>query len=142
MSRLEKLLESTLESAGGLKQETLGGRGEISFSEEDKRRLTSQLGGISKFNNGMVVVIIALHVVLFATSIFLVYYFLSDPSVIIYLLGGSVFSIMVVIYSLIRLLKIKYANDFVRASLPYLPPDKAMLLIQRTYFELKKRKPL
>jgi len=53
--------------------------------------LISQLGEASKFNNGMIIVIIILHVVLFATAVFLVFYFLSEPKVIKYLLGGFLF---------------------------------------------------
>lgn len=140
MSSLEKILEATLEKADALKPAALGESEVVYFSEKDKRQLISQLGKTSKFNNGMIIVIIILHVVLFATAIFLVFYFLSKPEVIKYLLGGSVFSIMVLIYSLIRLLRIKYANDMIRAALPYLPPNEAIILIQTTYFGLQKRK--
>lgn len=140
MSGLEKVLETTLGKAGGLEPATLGKSEHFAFSDKDKRQLISQLGAASKFNNGMIIVIIILHVVLFATAVFLVFYFLSDPKVIKYLLGGSVFSIMVLVYSLIHLLRLKFANDFMRATLPYLPPEKAMIVIQSTYFRLRNRK--
>lgn len=137
MSGLEKVLETTLGKAGGLEPAKLGKSEGFSFSEKDKKQLISQLGEASKFNDGMIIVIIILHIVLFATAVFVVFYFLSDPKVIKYLLGGSVFSIMVLVYSLIHLLKIKSANDFMRATLPYLPPEEAMVVIQSTYFRLK-----
>jgi hypothetical protein len=142
MSGLEKILETTLGKAGALEPVTLGKSELFSFNDKDKRQLISQLGETSKFNNGMIIVIIILHIVLFATAVFLVFYFLSDPKVITYLLGGSVFSIMVLIYSLIHVLKLKFANDFIRATLPYLPPEQAMIVIQSTYFRLRNRKSL
>ncbi len=144
MSQLEKILEATLEKAGAHKAIAMGAHMEVvlSLSDKDKRQLISKLKDASKFNDLLIVVIIILHIVLFATAVFLVFYFLSDPNVIIYLLGGSVFSIMVIIYSLVRVLKIKFANDFLRATLPYLPPEQAIAVIQSTYFGLRNRKGL
>lgn len=140
MSNFDKILETALEKAGGLAPETLGETESISFSEVDKQQLILQLKEDSKFNNKMVIAIIALHFILFGLCAYMVLYWRSQPDKVVYLLGGSLFGFMVIIYSLIQVLKITIANNNLRAMLPYLPPERAFTAIQSVYFDAKKSK--
>lgn len=137
MSKLKGILEDTLEEIGAIKPPTLG-RDNIRFSKETKDKLLLRLEEEAKFNNKMIVAIIILHFLLFALAVFLVYYFLEKPEVIVYLFGGSIFSMMIIMYSLIKLWKAKIANDNLRTILPNLPPEQAVEVLKSVYFDLAK----
>lgn len=139
MSNLEKILENTLKKVGGIEPATLGKTESLKVSKEDKKRLILQLEEEAKFNNRMIIAIIILHFLLFALAVFLVLYYRDSPEKINFVLGGSVLSLMVIMYSLIRLWKVKVANDNLRAILPNLSPEQAMVVVQSIYFEEKKK---
>jgi hypothetical protein len=148
MSRLNNILEDTLKEIGVIKPQTLGSnkrlspeKDDVKFSVEAKNRLLLRLEKEGKFNNKMIVVMFISHFLVFALAVFLVIYFLKTPEVIVYLFGGSIFSIMVINYSLIHIWKAKIANDNLRTILPDLPPNQAVELIKNIYSKADKEKP-
>jgi hypothetical protein len=143
MSRLNKILEETLKEIRVIKPPSLGAKtepisrkGEIEFNAEAKKRLISRLETEGKFNNKMIVIIFISHFFVFALALFLVIYFLKTPEVIVYLFGGSIFSIMVINYSLIHIWKAKIANDNLQTILPDLPPEQSVEVIKNVYYKL------
>lgn len=139
MNRLEKILEDTLEEIGAIKPPTLG-RNNVTFSLEAKNRLMLRLEKEAEFNNKMIIAMFILHFLVFLLAVFLVIYFLKTPDIIVTLFGGSIFVIMVINYSLIRIWKAKIANDNLQTILPDLPPEQAVELLKNIYFKSKNGK--
>ncbi len=132
MSRLKNLLELTLLESRVIGDKLGGNKPAVKeniqtkFDESSKKKLIQQLETDAKFNNTIIVSIIVLHFLLFFLAVFLVINFLDKPTIIVYLFGGSIFSIMVIMYSLIHFWKEKIANDNLRMILPDLPPEQAV----------------
>lgn len=145
MSRLEKILENTLNEIGVIKPPTLGKevkiiKNEVKFSLEAKNRLMLRLEKEAEFNKKMIIAMFMLHFLVFVLAVFLVIYFLETPDIIVKLFGGSIFVIMVINYSLIRIWKAKIANDNLQTILPDLPPEQAVELLKNIYFKSKNGK--
>ena len=142
---LEETLSNTATNAGlslrELEFEMGGGKDTklLEISEEDKERLLKNLNAESKFNNKIIVSIITLHFALFALCVFFAFYYRDHPEILKFLFGGSLLSLMVIMYSLIKLLKFKNFMDVLRFTLPNLSPKDAIDLVKATYFNLKRR---
>jgi hypothetical protein len=139
MNKFYKILEAALEKAGRLEPATLGKTELLSVSNEDKKQLLSQLKEQSKINNKMIIVIIILHFLLFGLVTFLILYYRDSLEAILLILGSSLTIYMVIINSLIRFYEIKVKNDYLRATLPNLSPEQAMIVVQSIYFEAQRR---
>lgn len=140
MNKFYKILEASLKKAGRLEPATLGKTELPSVSNEDKKQLISQLKEQSKFNNKIIIVIIILHFLLFGLCTFLVLYYRDSLKAILLILGSSLTGFMIIINSLIRFYEIKVKNDNLRSTLPNLPPEQAMIVVQSIYFESQRRR--
>ena len=147
MNRLGKILEQTLDEIEVTNPPTLGitnpsatDRSNFGFSPEIKDKFLLQLEKEAAFNNKMIITMFIAHLLVLGLATFLVIYFLGNPQTIVYLFGGSIFTLMGINYSLIQIWRAKIANDNLRIILPNLPPDQAIEVIKSIYFALQKNK--
>lgn len=140
MKSFNKILEDALNNVTNIEKLSLGAEDSIYATVEDKDRLLAQINQDSGNINMMIIFIIFLHFLLFALTVYFIFYYRDSINVVFLLLGGSGCSLMVIIYSLIRLLKIKNAINLMRITFPYLSPKDAIMVVKSIYFDSKRNK--
>lgn len=116
-----------------------GSEGVIPATETSKSQLINNLLIQNKFNNILILVIMAMFIVIFGIGIYFSLYYRNDPKTMGVVFGGSFLSLLVIIRGLQNLWKQKSTMDMLLTIVPNMTPDKAVEIIEMLYYANKKK---
>lgn len=137
MARLQTVLEKFLNEASSLKPPHLGDEPPSPKREVDKVAFLESLSQERGFNRGIIIALVALHVVLFAVSIGFAAYYRDSPTTIGVILGGSILSLLGITKGLQQVWREKVIMDVLVASVPNLSGDSLVKFVESIYYEKK-----
>jgi len=142
MKRVNDILKRFLEDIGRLKERPLGDKEKElpSLTDEYIQFLLKQLRHRSRVSNKIIYSVITMYFVLFGLGLFIILYFLTSPTTIPLIFGGSSFVCMIaVVRGLAALIKENSRAKDLMTLIPELPQKETVKIIESLYYsELSK----
>ena len=134
MKRLRSAFEQYLSEIGRLKPVQLGPKEKRQITQEHSDFLMKFLDRQLSFNKNLVILYVVLLIIVFAISVFLVFYFLNSPKIIGMVFGGSCLGILAILDRLRRRWREKSVMDLAFIVVRELPPKETVKVIETLYW--------